>query len=178
MCGPSSFPLSQKMTSAFSTTGSLSLETQHLHLATQSPSTWDITTPVDRNPPGSPFSFDRRLAELSPTALAIRKVAYRALLAKRLPLELRVENASRSTPVDNSELGTMKEGFSTVNNLRDIDWRSKRVGRLANSAYVDFPTYLGQAKRKLKLDAEVNCDLKSDLNVEEQELCKVLEVFH
>ncbi|KAG8842346.1 hypothetical protein FRB91_004245 [Serendipita sp. 411] len=178
MCGPSSFHLSQNMTSAFSTTGSLSLETQHLHLATQSPSTWDITTSVDRNPPGSPFSFDRRVAELSPTALAIRKVAYRALLARRLPLSLRVENASRSTPADNSELGTMKEGFSTVNNLRDIDWRSKRIGRLANSAYVDFPTYLGQAKRKLKLDAEVNCDLNSDLNVEEQGLCKVLEVFH
>ncbi|KAG8815926.1 hypothetical protein FRC17_000535 [Serendipita sp. 399] len=185
--GGDGFPLSHEVSSAISAVGSLSLETQHFHLATQSPLTWDITSSVDRGPVGSSFAVDRRIAVLSPAALAIRKVTYRALLAKRLPFSLRVENASRSTtgPDDSSNITKISEEFRTVSNLRDVDWRSKRIGRLANSAYVDFPAFLRNARAKLKLDAEEDatglesgCDLHSDLSGDERELCRVLEVFH
>ena len=126
----------------------------------------------------------------SSAALAIRKVTYRALLARRLPALCRPEG-------DASECA-------------DVDWRQKRVGRLRGSAYQDFPTYLRVARGKLGLGArpgfignagqaelamgsrtglkDTNTgprgisvgeyDLESDLSSEEMKLSRTLEVLY
>jgi hypothetical protein len=126
----------------------------------------------------------------SSAALAIRKVTYRALLARRLPSLCRPEG-------DASECA-------------DVDWRQKRVGRLRGSAYQDFPTYLRVARGKLGLEARVQAigkagqaelamgsrtgledtngsprrifvgeyDLESDLSSDEMQLSRTLEVLY
>jgi len=126
----------------------------------------------------------------SSAALAIRKVTYRALLARRLPALCRPEG--------------------DASQCADVDWRQKRVGRLRGSAYQDFPTYLRVARGKLGLEkrpqpmektgraglamasgtvlgdtntssrgvSEGEYDLESDLNSEEMKLSRTLEVLY
>jgi hypothetical protein len=123
----------------------------------------------------------------SSAALAIRKVTYRALLARRLPALCRPEG--------------------DVSQYADVDWRQRRVGRLRGSAYRDFPTYLRVARGKLGIEArpgfignaelamgsrtgleDTNTiprglsvgeyDLESDLCSEEMTLSRTLEVLY
>ncbi|PVF98462.1 hypothetical protein CPB86DRAFT_797268 [Serendipita vermifera] len=172
MCSPDSFPLSRNVARDLSETGPLSLETQHLHLATQSPRTWILDTEEGEEVGPGPIS------------LSIRKVVYRALLARRLPESHRPD----------------KDAVA----ITDVDWRTKRVGRLGNTAYKDFPTFLKAARGKLGLkttpsaitdqsrevvisssdhqasqnSGDMAFDMDSDLSAEEAELGRSLEVLY
>jgi hypothetical protein len=166
---PTAFPLSRKVSCDISEIGPLSLETQHLHLATQSPRTWVMDTEQDHG------------LGIGPASMSIRKVVYRALLARRLP--------------------TAQRPDADVAAITDVDWRTKRVGRLANTAYKDFPTFLKVARGKLgleaastvptsgpregatsdvhqKLDKYKDLDLDSDLSAKEMDLSKPLEALY
>jgi hypothetical protein len=109
--------------------------------------------------------------------MAIRKVVYRALLSRRLPLAFQPD---KDVPL-----------------ISEVDWRQKRVGRLAGSAYQDFPTFLGIATRKMGFDEQGNFSSNStikseekeqdghsssislaDMDKEEEELGQVLEVLY
>lgn len=141
----------------------LKLETQHLHLATQSPLTWDLSLSS---------------TSTSSASMAIKKVVYRALLSRRLPLSFLPE---KGIPL-----------------ISDVDWRQKRVGRLASSAYQDFPTFLRIATKKMGFDdsgyfplskergeeddsLDDRCRLSislADMNEEEKDLSRILEVLY
>lgn len=96
-------------------------------------------------------------------------MTYRALLSRRLPPTYRVE---RDTPLTRTDLG-------------EIDWRTNRIGRLGTGAFKDFPTFLKVAKEKLGVERDegrslgvIGYDLESDLNDEERDLIRALEVFY
>lgn len=66
-----------------------------------------------------------------------------------------------------------------MHNLADVDWRINRVGRLGNTAYVNFPTFLRTARQKLGLqEVPDGADLSSDLTEEERELSRALEMYY
>lgn len=151
------FPLSSGTMEVLKLAKPLKLETQHLHLATQSPSTWDLSA--------TPTST-------SSASMAIKKVVYRALLSRRLPSSF---HPDKDVPL-----------------ISNVDWRQKRVGRLASSAYADFPTFLRIATKRMGFDESgdfpsnstaeerVNTDGISlaDMGQEEEELCRILEVLY
>lgn len=196
MMTTSSFPLSNKLASELSICRNADgaradaepfrLDTQHLHLAAQAPKTWSLETPPAPERANLPFEIP------SSTALSMRKIAYRALLARRLPVAYRAETQSKSDSVATADRVT-RVGEEWPPNLDDVDWRTRRIGRLATSVYKDFPTFLKAARIKLGIAQQHTFssvtngvqpllltregDMESDLCPYETELVQKIQVF-
>ena len=112
------------------------LSSSHLQLAAQTPDQWGTST-----------------LRLAAASLAIRKVAWRALLEGVL---LRQTRGSTSEPSSESAARPPES--------------SKRLGRLNDTAYTDWSTFLTTAQRKLGVEFVDEASTERDLALERR-LC-------
>ncbi|EIM86094.1 uncharacterized protein STEHIDRAFT_157609 [Stereum hirsutum FP-91666 SS1] len=137
---------------------SLTLTPSHLQLAAQTPSHW-FDTPTSK----------------TTTELSIRKVVFRALLERFLPVRDR----------DHSTAPETQRYSSDATRPRAEAWReegkekAKRLGRLPDSAYASLEIFLARACQKFDLDLEgvMSSDLLSD-SKELQKWITRLEILH
>lgn len=95
------------------------------------------------------------------SALSIRKVVYRALLARRLPSHERPDRDDSGIP------------------LSEIHWSEKRIGRLSDSSYQSFNQYLRIATAKLGiLPGSSTVDTETPMTEEEKGLSRRLECLY
>lgn len=131
------FPLSKTFQAAHHSSPSPSpsptLTPSHLQLAAQTPSHW-FDTPTSR----------------ASTELSIRKVVFRALLERFLP----VRDRDHSTVPETQRYSSDAPGPRADSVQEEGDTKTKRLGRLPDSAYASLEIFLARACQKLDLDLE------------------------
>ena len=129
---PLDFPLSRKLKELSEQTSTATFTPNHLHLATQTPGQWLRTEET-----------------LAAAALAIRKVVWRALLQGILEKHDLTSAQARS-----------QQCYAQLDETAIVNGETpalRRLGRLNDSVYSDWTTFLARAQERLgvKLDPAV-----------------------
>ncbi|KAI0754664.1 methyltransferase domain-containing protein [Daedaleopsis nitida] len=155
MLRPEDFPLSRAFRSCRNAAG-FALTANHLQLAAQVPSQWLRSEESRRE-----------------ATLALRKIVWRALLED--PLREQVENEHVRSGDDDGDAVKRASGVSDAGGRarteEQADRRPRRLGRLRDSAYADWETFVGIVRAKLGNE-------RLDIPRGDAVLERGIEVFH